>query len=158
MNARVLFGLLVVLLGSIAINILMLIDCAIMWPLNTRFYRRIASKCEALWIDCMAFALPSTTLHLSGDIPESIDHTVKYNDKKPLIIISNHMVDADWYFLWMVCETQRDCLLAPSKQSVVISNFFMPTDDSSCWTGSRHPSLQEQWGAMAWSRLFSRTR
>lgn len=102
-NARVVFGLAVVLLGSIACNILHLICIAFVWPLNTRLYRRLISKTEALWIDCMAFALPGTNLHVSGDIPEGMDHKLAYNSKKPLIIIANHMVDADWYFLWMVC-------------------------------------------------------
>ena len=99
LNARAIAGLALVVVGSLACNVVLLIATLVTWPISTAWYRRISTKAQALWMDCMAYALPTTTLHISGDIPS----LQKFSDKKPVITISNHMVDADWWYLWMVC-------------------------------------------------------
>lgn len=99
LNARAITGLALVVVGSLACNVVLLIAVLLTWPISTAWYRRISTKAQALWMDCMAYALPTTTLHISGDMPS----LQKFGDKKPVITISNHMVDADWFYLWMVC-------------------------------------------------------
>lgn len=102
LSPRAAFGLVMVILGSIAINILLTLTTAVVWPVSTRIYRRLVSQWQALWMDLVAYALPTTTLHVSGDLP-LVEHVLPYEEKKPSLMIANHMVDADWYFLWMVC-------------------------------------------------------
>lgn len=108
-------GLAMVILGSVGINILLMLTTALVWPFNTALARRLVSKWQALWMDLVSYALPRSTLHVSGELP-TVEDLLPYDKKKMHLMISNHMVDADWYFLWMVCVGWN----APSSLQLVL--------------------------------------
>lgn len=55
------------------------------------------SECvQKQWVDVLSTIFPSSELSIRGEIP---------SDKhKPCIIIANHQLDVDWWYIWMIAK------------------------------------------------------
>ncbi|KAH9189881.1 hypothetical protein AeNC1_008153 [Aphanomyces euteiches] len=60
-------------------------------PFSRSLYRRAIGRCFALYVEIMARSFPKCDLIVSGDMPT--------DTSKPVFIIANHQVDADWWYL-----------------------------------------------------------
>ncbi|ETV96878.1 hypothetical protein, variant [Aphanomyces invadans] len=55
-------------------------------------YRSYMAAVQTAWVDVIATAFPTTDLIVSGQLPT--------DPTKPAIILCNHQIDADWWYLW----------------------------------------------------------
>jgi lysocardiolipin and lysophospholipid acyltransferase len=54
---------------------------------------------QALWVDVTSTSFPQTKLSVTGELPA--------DPHKPVIIIANHQVDADWWYIWQAARHQN---------------------------------------------------
>eukprot|EP00993_Chasmostoma_nieuportense_P001979 NODE_2812_length_1085_cov_3.377871_g2682_i0.p1 GENE.NODE_2812_length_1085_cov_3.377871_g2682_i0~~NODE_2812_length_1085_cov_3.377871_g2682_i0.p1 ORF type:complete len:344 (-),score=101.32 NODE_2812_length_1085_cov_3.377871_g2682_i0:52-1047(-) len=83
-----------------------LISCLVLsWQLTVRvglllFPRSVNRRAQAClqraWVDSLGCLFPEVTLMLTGDA---------LDPSQPTILICNHQVDADWWFLWVLGRT-----------------------------------------------------
>ncbi|GMF35922.1 unnamed protein product [Phytophthora fragariaefolia] len=66
--------------------------------LNQRSVPR-SSVAQALWVDVTSTSFPQTKLSVSGELPA--------DPRRPAILIANHQVDADWWYIWQAARHQR---------------------------------------------------
>ncbi|CAH0482238.1 unnamed protein product [Peronospora belbahrii] len=59
----------------------------------------MGSVAQALWIEVTSTSFPPTKLSVTGELPSDLT--------KPTIIISNHQVDADWWYIWQAARHQK---------------------------------------------------
>ncbi|RHY41706.1 hypothetical protein DYB30_004746 [Aphanomyces astaci] len=55
-------------------------------------YRSYMASVQTAWVDVIASTFPQTDLVVTGDLPT--------DPTKPAIILCNHQIDADWWYLW----------------------------------------------------------
>ncbi|KAG9397963.1 Acyl-CoA:lysophosphatidylglycerol acyltransferase 1 [Aphanomyces cochlioides] len=61
-------------------------------------YRSYMGMVQTAWIDVIACVFPKTDIVVTGQLPT--------DTTKPAIIVCNHQVDADWWFLWEFMRRQ----------------------------------------------------
>ncbi|KAF0689261.1 Aste57867_19273 [Aphanomyces stellatus] len=62
------------------------------WPWNLPLYRTLMGQVQTAWVDVIAVALPPADLVITGQLPTDLT--------KPAIVLCNHQIDTDWWFLW----------------------------------------------------------
>ncbi|ETW00792.1 hypothetical protein, variant [Aphanomyces invadans] len=65
-------------------------------PFSRAHFRRAIGRCFATYVEIMAYCFRPCDLIVSGDLPT--------DTSKPMFIIANHQVDADW---WYISELMR---------------------------------------------------
>lgn len=69
-------------------------------PFNRSLYKRLVSELITTpWVNIMSCIFPPSSLVVSGTIP--------HESNKPCIIIANHQVDADWWYIWQVAKLSQ---------------------------------------------------
>ncbi|TMW63815.1 hypothetical protein Poli38472_002756 [Pythium oligandrum] len=66
---------------------------------DTAVYRRCMGAVQALWVDVASSCFPTTLLDITGDLPT--------DNSRPAIIIANHQVDADWWYIWQAARHHK---------------------------------------------------
>ena len=112
-------------------------------PLSQRVYRRLAAQLGAAsFLDALALLLPNTRIFLTGDsdVPSPVGTS---------LIISNHVVDADWWAMLMLgrCVGLRGTLKVFLRNEYLHINVANSNDQS-----PRRPST----GALTTSNSSSR--
>ncbi|TYZ61178.1 hypothetical protein PybrP1_012394 [[Pythium] brassicae (nom. inval.)] len=86
-------NLLWILCNSAVINFCQFVLWLLVRPLDGALYRRLmGSLVQALWVDVAATCFPDAKLVVTGEVPK--------DTARPVIIIANHQVDADWWYIW----------------------------------------------------------
>ncbi|RLN57271.1 hypothetical protein BBJ28_00018877 [Nothophytophthora sp. Chile5] len=101
--------LLWILCNSACINFCQFCLWCLVRPFNKALYRRLMgcvlspflslSLLQSLWVDVTSSSFPATKLVATGELPT--DAT------RPAIIIANHQVDADWWYIWQAARSQQ---------------------------------------------------
>ncbi|ETV84458.1 hypothetical protein H257_03660, partial [Aphanomyces astaci] len=65
-------------------------------PFSRAHFRRAIGRCFAMYMEIIACCFHPCDLVVSGNVPT--------DTSKPMIILANHQVDADW---WYICELLR---------------------------------------------------
>ncbi|CAI5742713.1 unnamed protein product [Hyaloperonospora brassicae] len=90
-------NLLWILCNGVCINFLQFCLYCLVRPFNTALYRYwMGSVAQALWVDVASTSFPLTKLSVTGELPA--------DPSKPAIIIANHQVDADWWYIWQAAR------------------------------------------------------
>ncbi|KAG7386090.1 Acyl-CoA:lysophosphatidylglycerol acyltransferase 1 [Phytophthora pseudosyringae] len=93
-------NLLWVLCNSACINFLQFCLWCLVRPFNKPLYRQLmGSVAQALWVDVTSTSFPPTKLSVTGELPS--------DTAKPVILIANHQVDADWWYIWQAARHQQ---------------------------------------------------
>lgn len=93
-------NLLWILCNSMCINFLQFCLWCLVRPFSTPLYRRLmGSVAQALWVDVTSTSFPQTSLRVTGSLPQ--------DNERPTIIISNHQVDADWWYIWQAARHEQ---------------------------------------------------
>ncbi|KAL4176378.1 hypothetical protein KRP22_001321 [Phytophthora ramorum] len=93
-------NLLWILCNSACINFLQFCLWCLVRPFNKPLYRRLmGSVAQALWVDVTSTSFPRTKLSVSGELPS--------DPQRPVIILANHQVDADWWYIWQAARYHK---------------------------------------------------
>ncbi|KAE9029183.1 hypothetical protein PR003_g2964 [Phytophthora rubi] len=93
-------NLLWILCNSACINFLQFCLWCLVRPFDKPLYRRLmGSVAQALWVDVTSTSFPQTKLSVSGELPT--------DPTRPVILIANHQVDADWWYIWQAARHQH---------------------------------------------------
>ncbi|KAL7683166.1 putative phospholipid/glycerol acyltransferase [Plasmopara halstedii] len=93
-------NLLWILCNSACINFLQFCLWCLVRPFDKPLYRRLmGSIAQSLWVDVTSTSFPETKLSVSGEFPS--------DPSKPVILIANHQVDADWWYIWQAARYQK---------------------------------------------------
>ncbi|TDH70632.1 hypothetical protein CCR75_005549 [Bremia lactucae] len=89
-----------ILCNSSCINFLQFCLWCLVRPFNRILYRHLMCfVAQSLWVDVASTSFPQTKLAVSGELPS--------NPSKPVILIANHQVDADWWYIWQAARHQK---------------------------------------------------
>ncbi|KAJ0399541.1 hypothetical protein P43SY_006087 [Pythium insidiosum] len=89
-------NLLWILCNSAILNSLQFALYLFVRPFDNALYRRIMGGVQALWMDMSSSCFPETKLEVTGELPT--------DPSRPAIIIANHQVDADWWYIWQAAR------------------------------------------------------
>uniref|UniRef100_K3X6I6 Phospholipid/glycerol acyltransferase domain-containing protein n=1 Tax=Globisporangium ultimum (strain ATCC 200006 / CBS 805.95 / DAOM BR144) TaxID=431595 RepID=K3X6I6_GLOUD len=88
------------LCNSAVINFCQFTIWLLVRPFDNALYRRLmGSYVQSLWVDVASSCFPEAKLVVTGEIPT--DKT------RPAIIIANHQVDADWWYIWQAARAYK---------------------------------------------------
>ncbi|EQC41960.1 hypothetical protein SDRG_00809 [Saprolegnia diclina VS20] len=88
-----------ILCNSAVFNLYQLAIYVTIRPFNRALYRKVmGAQCQQAWVDVLSCSFPKANIVATGDIPTDI--------AKPMIILANHQVDADWWYLWQMARLQ----------------------------------------------------
>ncbi|OQR98132.1 1-acyl-sn-glycerol-3-phosphate acyltransferase [Achlya hypogyna] len=88
-----------ILCNSAVFNLYQLAIYVLIRPFNRALYRKVmGAQCQQAWVDVISCSFPESNIIATGDIPTDIN--------KPMIILANHQVDADWWYLWQMARLQ----------------------------------------------------
>ncbi|RLN59685.1 hypothetical protein BBJ29_003648 [Phytophthora kernoviae] len=59
----------------------------------------MGSVAQSLWVDVTSTSFPQTKLQVTGELPK--------DNERPAILIANHQVDADWWYIWQAARHQQ---------------------------------------------------
>ncbi|EQC42344.1 hypothetical protein SDRG_00082 [Saprolegnia diclina VS20] len=94
MAVRSTLACLVLLLVHVVLVTLYASAFALLLPFGrARIRRCIAAYCLVDWVDLLSVLFPVATLTLSGDAPRTATAAT------PIVLVANHQVDADWWYL-----------------------------------------------------------
>ncbi|KAI9922198.1 hypothetical protein PsorP6_001767 [Peronosclerospora sorghi] len=93
-------NLLWILCNSACLNLFQFCLYCLVRPFNKALYRRhMGFVAQALWLDVMSTSFPKTKISVTGELPS--------DPSKPVILIANHQVDADWWYIWQAARHQH---------------------------------------------------
>lgn len=93
-------NLLWILCNSALLNFCQFALYCLVRPFDNALYRRLmATMVQAQWLDVAASCFPETTLAITGEIPQ--------DTSRPAIVIANHQVDADWWYIWQAARAVK---------------------------------------------------
>ncbi|DAZ99266.1 TPA: hypothetical protein N0F65_005434 [Lagenidium giganteum] len=93
-------NLLWILCNSALLNFLQFALYILVRPFDHALYRRIMARgIQPLWVDIVSSCFPQTTLAITGEVPT--------DRGRPVIIIANHQVDADWWYIWQAARAYK---------------------------------------------------
>ncbi|RQM10454.1 hypothetical protein DD237_003921 [Peronospora effusa] len=93
-------NLLWILCNGVCINFLQFCLYCLVRPFNKVLYRQLmGSMAQSLWIDVASASFPQTKLSITGELPS--------DPTKPIILLANHQVDADWWYIWQAARQQK---------------------------------------------------
>ncbi|CAN0128810.1 unnamed protein product [Pylaiella littoralis] len=98
-KAAALVNLLCLLNVSLGVNLVMALTYLFVRPFSSATVRRLNSNfAEAMWADAASAIMPPAKVVVTGEMPD---------DDTQAIVIANHQVDSDWWFLFELLRPLR---------------------------------------------------
>lgn len=89
-------NLLWILCNSAIVNSMQFCLYLFVRPFNTGVHRRAMGWIQSVWVGVTSACFPTTQLDITGELPS--------DPTRPVIIIANHQVDADWWYIWQAAR------------------------------------------------------